>query len=77
MDEHKKAKENFIDGDFHIYFGIASQQKLREEGCIRPHGPYPYKAPFGTPAETKAHDFFYPTARPNTAQGTLNGRWIS
>eukprot|EP00602_Paraphysomonas_sp_CaronLab_P004901 CAMPEP_0185026638 /NCGR_PEP_ID=MMETSP1103-20130426/10977_1 /TAXON_ID=36769 /ORGANISM="Paraphysomonas bandaiensis, Strain Caron Lab Isolate" /LENGTH=696 /DNA_ID=CAMNT_0027560287 /DNA_START=242 /DNA_END=2332 /DNA_ORIENTATION=- len=39
--EYINSKKNFVGGTFKSYFGKASEIPLRQEGAIRPNGPFP------------------------------------
>ena len=56
-EEYVKSKEKFVGGSFRRHFGKASALPLREEGCIRPHGPYAGQVFFDCP-EQNANDWF-------------------
>jgi hypothetical protein len=58
--EQMENKTKFLAGEFQTRFSQESTaMPLRQEGQVRPHGPYPDPPDFAVPPQTKAYDWIY------------------
>ena len=58
--EQMENKTKFLAGEFQTRFSQESTaMPLRQEGLVRPHGPYPDPPDFAVPPQTKAYDWIY------------------